>query len=228
MEVSLTDLVSVVQRDNLGEPHAVLVGGERYVPTRFATGDSPPNEVRDAVEVVQRARFEYYGWVTSAADSYAVLVAAIGRAGVVLTRTGDRVTLCGADPDRLAESLVLWLPEVPAGRGAAMSVRAAAYNQAGDGVLQRAGSARSLEARRLEALLSAPRLGGAQLYTARRDHTGTRRRSRESIIVLDVDHLGRWLVYTTSGGGERHVNAVPGTPRMLSTKLAELNRSPTG
>src|SRR2546428_126158 len=80
-------------------------------------------------------------------------------------------------------------------------------------------SARPQDARRLDALLRAARTGGAQLYAAGRDHAGTRHRSEECLTVLDIAQYGRWAVYPTSGRGERAVNAVPATPRLLVDKL---------
>src|SRR5687767_8948863 len=102
----VTTLVSLSQQESLGEPHPVLAGGERYVSPRFATVDAQvDNTVRDAVARVQRARVEYYGWITDGNRSYAVLVAGRGRAAVVLVREGDRVRIEQADPDRLVQEL---------------------------------------------------------------------------------------------------------------------------
>ena len=237
VELSVTALISLMQKENLGEAHAILAGGERYVSPRFQEEAERElrselgrarvdDDFRDMLALVQRARVEYYGWITTGTETEAVLVAASGRAAVTLMRVRDRVTLTKADPDRLVESLILRLPEVPAGRGESISIRAADYVPP-TGFLRKPAGPRSPEARRLDALLTAPRLGGAQLYTARRDHAGTRQRALDWITVLDLEQLGRWVVYSTQGRGERAVNAVPGTPRLLAAKLAELQGSIT-
>jgi hypothetical protein len=223
----VTTLVSLIQQESLGEPHPVLAGGERYVSHRFATVDVQVDDtVRDAVARVQRARVEYYGWITDGNRSYAVLVAGRGRAAVVLVREGDRVRIEQADPDRLVQELIHRLPEVPAGRGDSISVRAADYARGGTGgaVLRQATSSRSQQARRLDALLRAERTGGARLYTTRRDRTGTRHRAKEWISVLQLAGHGGWAVYTTAGG-EPAIVAVPATSQLLAGKLSELNRS---
>ena len=234
--IDVAELVSVIQRENLGEPHAVLAGGERYFSPRFQT--EPPgvadDELRDALALVQYARVEHYAWISNAAGPSAALVAAIGRAAILLTRTGDQVTLAGTDPDRLVESLIRQLPNVPAGRGESISVRVADYTPPGaasdrdvPGFLlhKPSSSARSQEARQLDVLLQVPRLGGAKLYTARRDQSGTRRRAQDWITVLDLTRHGRWVLYAKTGRGERAVNALPGTPQVLTAKLSELHTS---
>jgi ESX secretion-associated protein EspG len=81
------------------------------------------------------------------------------------------------------------------------------------------------EARRLDMLLRVPRMGGAQLYVARRDHASTRRRADGWITVLDLAGHGQWAIYATVGREERFVNAVPATPQWLAAKLSELLRS---
>lgn len=226
VELSLTDLFDLVQRENLGQPHAVLAGGEHCrVPRLAGHGTRLDDYVRDAVVLAHRARVEYYGWVHSGADSYAVLVAATGRAAVVLTRTGDRVTVDIVESDRLVESMIHRLPDVPAGHGAAISIRAADLAGAGGEVLRAPVLGRPQEARRLDALLRAPRSGGARLYTARRDQGGTRHRAKECVTVLDIAQHGRWIAYATTGRGERAVNAVPATAQLLAATLTGLWRS---
>jgi hypothetical protein len=239
LELPVTALTSLIRRENLGLPHTVLAGGDRYVSPRFETEAERDlkaelaqagvdDDFRDTLALIQYARIEYYGWITAAATATAVLVAASGRAAVVLTRTGDRVAIGRADPDRLAGELVERLPDVPPGRGESITVLAREYAQKAGGYLTRPESARAQDARRLDALLRATRTGGAQLYVAGRDHAGTRHRCQECLTVLDIAQYGRWAVYPTSGRGERAVNAVPATPQWLATKLAETHREIRG
>lgn len=225
VELPVTTLVSLIEKANLGEPHAIFAGGERYVSPRFAeAGGRVDERIMDVLALVQRARIEYYGWITHGDATATVLVAATGRTAAVVTRDDDRVRFDRADPDRLVESLVHRLPAVPAGRGESISIRVADYGRSA-GLLRQPVSARAREARRLDALLRAPRSGGARLYTARRDRAGVRQRAKEWLTVLDLVGQGRWAVYATAGRGERAVNAVPATPRLLATKLTELHRS---
>jgi len=243
VELPLLPLVGLLRRENLGDPHAVFAGGERYVSPRFAGAatDSLERELDDAglggrdalhdfvdtLALVQRAAIEYYGWASSGDDHQTLLVAATGRRAVAVVRAGDRVRFEVAEPDRLVESLVDRLPGAPGGRGESVSVLATAFGASGrqpGSIMRPSGSGRSDAARRLDALLKEPRLGGAKLYAAARDRAGVRSRSAEWLTVLDLAS-GRWVVYPTLGRGERAFNAVPATPRLLAAKLGELQRT---
>ncbi len=244
VELSVLPLVSLLQRENLGDPHAVFAGGERYVSPRFADetaallrqelagaglgGRDDLYDFVDTLALVQRATTEFYGWVTSGDENYAVLTAATGRRGVTVVRSGDRVRFEVTEPDRLVEALVHRLPNVRAGAGDAVSVLATEFGsrsgRAAGSIMRRTGSGRSDGARRLDALLKEPRVGGAKLYAAARDRAGVRSRSAEWLTVLDLA-AGRWVVYPTLGRGERAINAVPATPHVLAAKLSELTRT---
>jgi ESX secretion-associated protein EspG len=240
VELSVHALTALLRKENLGDPHPVLAGGEAYVSPRFA--DAVDQALRDALDEaglgqrdardeflaalahVQQAPAEYFGWVTTTDGSYAVLVAASAHRAVLLTREGESVQVKLADRKEPIETLVRQLPDVRAGHGESMSVpeMATAAGRRAGGVMRRAAAARPEQARLLDQLLAAPRFGLAKLYTARRDENGRVTRSRDWINVIDVVGNGRWLVYPTLGRGERSVNAVAGTPQLLVAKLTEL------
>jgi hypothetical protein len=244
VELSVRPLIALIHKENLGDPHPVLAGGEEYVSHRYAreAERSLRTELTDAgladrsrladftgmMSIIQTARTEFYGWVAGNGDTYAALVAANGRNAFALTRHGDRVRFRRVEVDRLAEALVERLPEVPPGRGESISVREAEVTRSGPGqVMRRAsGPARAEQARRIDALLRAPRRGVAKLYAAQRDDTGNRVRSREWLTLLDLPE-GRWAVYATTGRSERAVNAVAATPALVATRLTELQRQGT-
>jgi hypothetical protein len=242
VELSVYPLIALIRKENLGDPHPVLAGGEQYVSHRFASeaertlrtelteaGLADRSRLADftgMLSIVQQARTEFYGWVIGNGDTYSLLVAAHGRNAFTLTRRGDRVTFGRVSSDRLAEALVQRLPEAPPGRGESITVREAEVARSKPRpVLRRSsGTARSEQARRLDALLRAPRHSFVKLYAARRDDAGNRIRSREWLNLLDLPE-GRWAVYTTAGRGERTVNAVAATPALIATRLTELLRT---
>jgi EspG family len=245
VELAVHPLVSLIRRENLGDPHPVFAGGERYVSHRFA-GDAERvlrTELADAglgdrdelgdftamLATIQRARAELYGWVTDQDDTYAVLAAAHGRSAFTVRRRGDRVSFQRAGAaDRLPEALLAQLPDVPAGRGGSFSVRESEMDRPGPRpVLRRSGGpVRSEQAKRLDALLRASRRGGAKLYAARRDDDGNRVRSRTWLDLLDLPD-GRWAVHLTTNRGERVVTASPGTTAVITTRLTDLLRTAT-
>lgn len=235
VELSVEVVAGLVERERLGEPHPVLAGGERYVSPRVAgrvdevlwreLADAGLDdrdrlaELVTAITVVQRAHREFYGWVAAGDRTWATVAAAIGRAATVVTRRGDRVSVRRVDARRLVEVIVGELPVVPGGRGESISVSAAELTPT-PGILRRSTDGRA-GARRLTALLAAPRLGGATLYAARRDEHGARTRSAQWLSVIDLAE-GRWLVYATDAGGDRTVNAVPASAALLTDKLTAL------
>lgn len=243
VELSVHPLIALIHKENLGDPHPVLAGGEEYVSHRFASeaerslraelaraGLDDRGRLADftgMMSIIQKARTEFYGWITGNGDTYAVLVAANGRNAFALTRHGDRVRFRRVSADRLADALVERLPTTPPGRGESISVHEAEVTgSAPKQVMRRAaGLARSDQARRLDALLRTPRQGVAKLYAAHRDDAGNRIRSREWLTLLDLPE-GRWAVYATTGRSERAVNAVAATPALVATRLTELLRHP--
>jgi hypothetical protein len=241
VELSVYPLISLIRKEKLGEPHPLFAGGERYVSPRFAAdaerilreelashGLGDRAALTDFVEklaLVQRAGTEYYGWMTNGDKKYATLVAASGRRAVAVMRAGELVTFERIDSEELVNEFVYRLPDVRPGDGAAVSVRAADVGARQSGaILRRSQPNRPDAARRLEALLQEPRLGGAKLYAAKRDPDGNRRRSPEWLTLLDLIS-GRWLVHPTLGRGERTINAAPGSPPLIAAKLAELHRT---
>lgn len=242
VEISVSPLFSLLQMENLGEPHTILAGGERYVSPRFVEservvrqeladaglGDKQDYlEFLDVVNVVQRASAEFYGWVIGSGQDYGLLVASRGRQAVSVLRLGETLRFERRDLDQMAEALVWSLPEVPVGRGEAISVGHAEFHsraRAPGSVMRRASSARPEAARRLDTLLSAPRLHVTKIYAAKRDAGGNRQRSERWLTVLDLVD-GRWVLSVTEARREKWISAAPGSPQHVGDRLAELARS---
>jgi hypothetical protein len=243
VELSVFPLLSLMRKENLGEPHAVLAGGERYVSPRFSAqaeravrqelddaglGDRVEfNGFVELVNVVQQASVEYYGWVTTADETYSVLVASHGRSAVLVVRSGERVRFERCDLDRMIETLVWRLPDVGVARGEPFSVRHNEFHaprgRADGSVMRRSTAARPEGARRLDALLKAQRVTVAKLYAARRDMNGVRQRSGRWLTVLDLVD-GRWALSVSQVRGERWINAAPGTHEHIADKVLDLAR----
>lgn len=222
----------------LGEAHPLFTGGERYYSPRFAqetdaafrralaaAGLSGPRgidpEFTDLLAAMQRAQVEYYGWLHDADGPYSVLTAVAGRTGVLAERVGDAVAVERIDAARALDAFLFRLPNTPAARGEALSVRLADLRAGGGDLLRRAATARPPEARRLDALLRAERRGGGKLYTARRDPRGRRTRAGGWVDVIDLVD-GRWALYKAAGRGEPYVTAIPGSPRLIAKRLSQL------
>jgi hypothetical protein len=242
VEIAVSPLFSLLQRENLGEPHTMLTGGERYFSPRFAVEAERviQQELKDAglgdeqdyrrfvelVTVVQHATVEFYGWVTGVDENYGVLVASHGRRAVSAVRVGDNVRFERCDADQLVEVLVSRLPEVPAGRGDSFSIGHADFHsrsRAGT-VMRRSAPTRPETARRLDTLLDARRRYVTKLYAAKRDDDGFRQRSQRWVTILDLVD-GRWVLSVTQARGEKWISAGPGTSQVVADRLVELARS---
>lgn len=234
VELSVHALVSLIHQEKLGDPHPVFATGGQYVSARQAS-DGGRAELASAglvdrgqladftamVSIIQRARREFYGWVTTNAETFSVLAAAHGRNAFAVTRRGDRVGFRRIRSHSLAEALVARLPEVPPGHGESISVRTAEVVRPGPRpVLRRpSGAAGAEQVRRFDALLRAPRQGGAKLYAAGRDDVGNRRRSPAWLTLLDLPE-GRWAIYPLGDT----INAVAATPALIIAKLTDVLR----
>lgn len=241
VSISVFPLFSLLRREDLGDPHTIFAGGERYVSHRFATeaervlqqqlheaglGDRQDYlEFVDLLTVVQHATVEYYGWVTGVDDDHAVLVASLGRRAVSLVRSGDSVRFERCAADRLVPALMARLPDAPVAQGDAISVSHADFQAKSSGtVLRRSAPSRPREARRLDELLNARRVSVTKLYAAKRDDDGVRQRSDRWLTLLDVTD-GRWALSVRQTRREKWINAAPGTPRLVEDGLEELARS---
>jgi ESX secretion-associated protein EspG len=243
VEISVSPLFSLLQKENLGEPHTLFAGGERYYSPRFAAqaekviqrelADAGLGDKRDyldfvdMVTVAQHATAEFYGWVIGVEEDYGVLVASLGRQAVRLVRTGEVVRFERCDPERMIGALVERLPDIAAGRGDSISIGHAEFHaksRAPGSVMKRAGTARPEVARRLDALLLAQRRNVTKLYAAKRDANGVRQRAERWVTVLDLVD-GRWTLSVAESKRQKWINAAPGTPALIADRLVELARS---
>lgn len=243
VEISVSPLFSLLQKENLGEPHTLLAGGERYFSPRFASeaervvqqelevaglGDRRDYlEFVGLVNVVQQATSEFYGWVVGVDGVYGVLVASCGRQAVSVVRSGESVRFERCDGDRMVETLVSRLPEVSVARGEPISVGHADFHSSGSrtpGTVMRRAASRPNGARRLDVLLDAQRLHVTKVYAARRDDGGVRLRSDRWVTVLDLVE-GRWVLSVGQARREKWIRAAPGTSQVIGDKLVELART---
>lgn len=242
-EISLYTLLGLLRRENLGEPHTIFVGGERYVSPRHVKeaerlleqelreagydDEQAYDELLRAIGIMQQATLEYYGWVASVDLTYAVLVGVCGRSAVVVVRGDDRVVFERIDPARMVETLVFRLPEAEVAAGEPFSVGAEEFGsrrRAAGTVMRRSATNRSDAARRLDAVMKAERRSVTKLYAAKRDDEETRQRSDRWLTVLDtVD--GRWALSASTKRGVQWIHVAPGSDQYLADTLGELARS---
>jgi hypothetical protein len=264
--LSLDTLATVWQRENLGELHNILVDTPAWRDAEadrealqgattelgqkgLLSGRDLHHDLRDTLNLLARPSIEYYGWI-SYADAergqvdIAVLVAAVGTDAVLVVREGRTINLEQARSEGMAETLVGFLPAVPAARGRSVNLPEAelrdlvsdlASATPGEGrqlpasafdIFPRASMAE--DARELLTALDRPRTGGGELYVAARTRGGDRRRFEHPVIFVDTDQ-GRWMTQVSSGQpGERWIVSAPASRQLLLSKLNEMRNNLVG
>lgn len=264
--LSLDTLATVWQRENLGDMHNVLVDtpvwrdedADREA-LHSATGELAQSgllmgrdlhqDLRDTLNLLARPSMEYYGWISYTDPehgpvSIAVLVASIGTDAVLVVRDGQTVHLEPARSEGMAETLLGYLPALPAARGRSVNLPEAEVRklvadrtQAAPGgsaplpasafeIFPRASMAE--DARDLVAVMDEPRSGGGELYVAARVRNGDRRRCENPVIYVDTQR-GRWMTQLSSGRpGERWIVSAPASRQLLLSKMNEMRNNLLG
>jgi EspG family len=173
-------------------------------------------EFLDWLPLLTNASLEYYGWANDGERTYGVLAAARGLQGIVAIRVGDGIALKPVPRDRLPESLVAELPEVPAGAGRPLMVRVSELEEAG-----REDRIPSRDVRDLVDVLRRPVHGTGELYVGRRDEINRYTRLEQPLHYADTD-WGRYLNYTVGAGDEAEIHLAPGTRSALVEHLLRL------
>jgi hypothetical protein len=264
--LTLDTLAMVWQRENLGELHNTLVdvpawrdeAAEREA-LGGATGELAQRgllvgrdlhaDLRDTLNLLARPSMEYYGWIAYTDEergsvSIAVLVAAIGTDAVLVVRDGQQVHIGPTRSEGMGETLIGYLPSVPAARGRSVNlpeteVRALLADRMHDApgtgkpmpadafkIFARPSMAE--DARDLMTAMDQPRTGGGELYVAARGRSGERRRCENPVVYVDTQQ-GRWMTQLSSGRpGERWIVSAPASRQLLLSKLNEMRNNILG
>lgn len=168
-----------------------------------------------SLRLIAEAGTEYYAFFNQA-DSDAtrsVLVSVAGDEALRVVATPDkRFVLEPVRADEAPQALIAALPEIGPGRGGVISIPADAMNdkpmnavhdQGGASFLQPsrpAPDAHSVQVRQLRKIMGEQRLGGGQVFAARRDGAGRKRRCTVPLAYSDTV-TGRYQWRRSSGSG---------------------------
>jgi hypothetical protein len=239
--LSVRALTWLLEVEQIGEPHLVLaptavwrppVEQEPHVEAReeiaalgwYDRRKRLEIEVAVALAMLCRAESEFFGWITRDHTTIGVLAAGIGRRGLLAVREGDSVWLNNTGRKVLAERLVGQTPGVGAGPGKPVTVSRADVlgSVRGQRMTEAAvlvGPA-SMAVRRVQQLVTLPRIGAGELYAAARDGVG-RYRVSEPLRYTDTGY-GRYVNLST---GRDQVLVSPSSPADLVARLTQLSRS---
>ncbi|MGH3492383.1 MAG: ESX secretion-associated protein EspG [Sciscionella sp.] len=249
--VSQQGLAAVMTDANIGEPHLVLdpvaefrepaeaeqlhqQAWAQFADLGLLDRRGLNIEVAESLGVLCRAPVEFYGWIGIGEHITGVLAAAIGRDAILAKCTEGQVTLRGIRSTELAAELVATLPQSPPTRFRAISVPVSDLSRLSgkeprpaDGSILRSVSAGNLspQLRDLKRIVTAPSLGGGELYAALRDRMGRVHRSPHSLGYTDSE-LGRTLnLIRTERGGEPYAIFTPAAPADLIGRLHDMHRA---
>jgi hypothetical protein len=180
----------------------------------------------DAIAVLVRPEREHYGWINTSVDGepheVGLLAVAAYKVALVLaySSAAERVVLARVPPSRLTDAFVEQLPSAPPAEGEPVSMRYADYLTATEETDEFVSfrTRRDPAAQELRAILALPRSGAGNLYTAIRDHMGTRVRGQRPVNYIDTPK-GRWLTVLSGDGDQVMATAMPATPRVIAEHL---------
>lgn len=241
--LSLDTVLTMVRWRN-AEPHPVLCSTPTWHPEEalheldeqaraelaelglFSHGRLTP-EVDDAIGVLVRPDQELYGWVDATLEGrprrYGVLAASAYREAIVVVRNLDTdvAVLTTVRPADLTQAFLSQLPPAPPARGEPVSMPYEAFLATTGNSDEFVGfrTRRDPRAEALQKLLTQPRTGAGNLYTATRTTTGTRRRAKHPINYIDTP-TGRWLTTLSTHGDQLTATAAPATPERITRALA--------
>ncbi|MGH3516615.1 MAG: ESX secretion-associated protein EspG [Haloechinothrix sp.] len=222
VSIGMETFKTVLDKENLGEPHPTLVGGERWYPadeqrTRdqrafaelhrlgLVDGGRVSDDFADTLAVLQRAAVEFYTFATVEGVRVTARTAAIGRDAVLIIARDAMIDLYPIPAEQLAIQLATAMPVVPAAQAHSMTCAAADLKaiQAGK-TLALTNSVK--DAKRMTRWLEMERSNVGQLFAAVRDGAGSRRATAAPVPSWIDTESGRILLspathgwYTLSG-----------------------------
>lgn len=216
VSISMDTYKTVLEKENLGEPHTTLVGGEMWYPPdeqrareiralnelaaqSLLSRNRASDDLVETMVIMQRAAVEYYTFANLEGRSVTVRTAAMGRDAVLILSDRKSIKLEPIPVEQLGVRLVAALPETPAARVHSMScdnedLRAVFKDKS----LPTSNSAR--DAKRMKRLLEAERINTGQMYVAVRDGAGGRVSTRPPAPTWFDTEEGRILLSFDSSG----------------------------
>lgn len=134
VSISLETYTTVIEKENLGEPHPTLIGGEMWYPPGeerdrgvrvlnelreqgLVRGNRVSDDFMDVLAIMQRAAVEYYTYARIDGAQSTYRTAAIGRDAVLISHeVGKQIEIEPIPFDQLRVRLAAALPAVPAAR----------------------------------------------------------------------------------------------------------------
>lgn len=209
---------TILEKENLGDPHPTLVGqGLWYPPGEarrrdervlaelrgqgLAAGNRASDDLLEVFAMLQRPGVEYYTYYSLAEDKRqrTVRAAAIGRDAILVRYDGDQLTIAPIPVEQLGIRLAVALPDTPAAQVHSLSCDNAELDALVKGKDLRTSKSVS-DARKMKRWLDAERLAVGQLFAAVRDRVNTRHVTQAPMPCWFDTPAGRVLLTPDSNG----------------------------
>lgn len=177
--------------------------------TGLARGNELHPDLVNALRLVAEAGTEYWAYFTlKDTPQQSVLVVSNGRDALRIVLTPDQLFVL--EPVRAEEApqaLVAALPPTPAGKGSpitlpedALQQKRQTYEDTGSFMQQSrpTSSPNDQLVTQLKTIMSEPRTGGGQVYSAKRDHLGRKQRCATPLTFIDTTS-GRYIAAKSDG-----------------------------
>lgn len=215
VSISLETYTTVIERENLGEAHPTLSGGEMWYPDDAArekngrvfeqlreqgllvSGNRLSDDFLETLTVMQRAAVEYYTFASVEGNRATARTAALGRDAVLVVFNGTSIHIEPIPVEQLGVRLAAALPEMPPARLHSISCDVNDLKAAkADKQLPSTPSAR--DAKRMKRYLELDRISTGQLFAAIRDGYGRKATTAPVPCWIDTEN-GRTLFSHNDG-----------------------------
>lgn len=176
----------------------------------LARGGEIHPDLAGALRLVVEAGMEYWAFFSQKdGPGQAVLVVSNGQDALRIVLTPDQLfVLEPVRADEAPQSLVAALPPTPAGKGSPITLpqnalqqkRQPSYEDTGSFMQQSRPTSTPNDqlVTQLKTIMSEPRTGGGQVYSAKRDHLGRKQRCAEPLTYIDTAS-GRYVATKSEG-----------------------------
>jgi hypothetical protein len=190
-------------------------------------------DFEDAIDVLVRPEREHYGWINATIDgqtrAYGLLAVAAYKVALLLVHAGDHVALTTVRPSGLTDEFVAQLPATPPAKGEPISLPYDDYvtaTETGRDEFVGFRVRQNPTAHEVRGILTRPRTGAGNLYTATRAN-GNRHRVKHPVNYIDTSG-GRWLTVLTTAGDQLTASLTPATPELIAHQLRSAPVGPAG
>ncbi|HEX8867273.1 MAG TPA: ESX secretion-associated protein EspG [Lentzea sp.] len=175
----------------------------------LARGSQIHPDLANALKLVVEAGVEYYAFFSlKDGPQQSVLVVSNGQDALRIVLTPDQqFVLEPVRPDEAPQALVGALPPTPAGKGSpitlpedALEQKPQSYEDTGSFMQQSRPTSTPNDqlVAQLKEIMSQPRTGAGQVYSAKRDHLGRKQRCLTPLTFIDTPS-GRYIAATSEG-----------------------------